>query len=552
MGEIRQRVLRAALVLGVCAAAAEARKFFPDDPVETAPKPMEVKKAKSRRLNEYYDFFKNTFMEPGKKVPPGNPVAAGAVNTLGEVPDSAWYQNRHGRRPMTLEELTRGPRFHGPPADGVWQITAAKTEGVTPGFEIEDAAGVKFFFKFDPKSNPEMATAADVVASLFFYALGYNTPENYIVVFEGSRLKIGPKATVRVETGKLRPMEQRDIDDILRHIPRDSEGRFRALASRTVEGEVLGPFRFHNTRRDDPNDVVPHHHRRDLRGLRVFAAWLNQTDAKALNTLDTLVEEGGVRHIKHYLIDFGASLGSDSLWPKSPRAGHVYMFEWDTAAAQFLTLGLYTPRWMRADYPDIKAVGNFESEVFNPDTWKPNYPNPAFDNCLPDDAYWAARQIMRFTDEEIRAMVQTGQYSNPKAADYIAKTLSARRDRIGRTYFEKVLPLDHFRVRGGELQFENLAVTYGFVQPRGYDVKWHSFDNRTETMTAIRDAAGPAFASGNGPTPAKPPHSQVLSARLPDAAAEYLAAEITTQGSGKKITVYVRNRSQVVGVERTW
>ena len=454
---------------------------------------------------------------------------------------------------MTLEELMRGACASGPPADGTWEITAAKTEGVTPGFEIQDSAGVKFFLKFDPKSNPELATAADVIGSKLFYALGYNTPENYIVVFEGSRLKVAQNASVRLETGKRRAMEQRDLEDILRRIPRDKEGRFRALASRVIEGEILGPFRFYNTRRDDPNDVVPHQHRRDLRGMRVFSAWLNHTDSKALNTLDTLVEEGGVRHIKHYVIDFGASLGSDSLWPKSPRGGHVYLFEWDASAAQFLSLGFYTPRWMRVDYPGIKAVGNFESEVFNPDEWKPNYPNPAFDECLPDDAFWAAKQVKRFTDEEIRALVRTGQYSDPEAADYVAKTLMARRDRIGRTYFEKVLPLDQFRVRGGELQFEDLAVSYGFVQPRAYQVRWLSFDNRNERLTAIGNAAGPAFAAADGPVPGRLPRSrQILSFPLPSAPADYLAAEITGSELGKKITVYVRGRNRVVGLDRTW
>ena len=40
---------------------------------------------------------------------------------------------------------------------------------------------------------------------------------------------------------------------------------------------------------------------------------------------------------------------------------------------------------------------------------------------------------MAFTDEEIRAIVQTGQYSQP-AEDWITATLIERRNRIGRTY----------------------------------------------------------------------------------------------------------------------
>jgi hypothetical protein len=39
----------------------------------------------------------------------------------------------------------------------------------------------------------------------------------------------------------------------------------------------------------------------------------------------------------------------------------------------------------------------------------------AFANRLPDDAFWAARQAAAFTDEDIRAMVQVAQYSDPNA-----------------------------------------------------------------------------------------------------------------------------------------
>ena len=35
-----------------------------------------------------------------------------------------------------------------------------------------------------------------------------------------------------------------------------------------------------------------------------------------------------------------------------------------------------------------------------------NDPITAFENRLPDDTFWAAKQVMAFTDEEIRAIVQ--------------------------------------------------------------------------------------------------------------------------------------------------
>ena len=79
-------------------------------------------------------------------------------------------------------------------------------------------------------------------------------------------------------------------------------------------------------RSDDPNDLIPHEHRRELRGLRVIASWINHWDLKEMNTLDMYVEEGGRKFLRHYLIDFGSSLGGG----KSPLEyfhGREYAFD---------------------------------------------------------------------------------------------------------------------------------------------------------------------------------------------------------------------------------
>jgi hypothetical protein len=513
-----------------------ARKFYDDDPMEKEPTPVNVEQPKPRKLNEYYDFFTHTFGEPGERNRPGAPIAAGGVNTLGEVPDGAWYVKRHYWHPMTNEELVRGPRS-GEPPQGAWKVVAAKTEGVTPGFTIDDARGRRYIIKFDPRQNPEMATAADVIGSLFFYALGYHVPENYIVYFDRDRLTVSPDARLVDTSGKHRKMTGRDIAELLAHVESEPGKGYRAIASRYLPGKILGPFRYYATRRDDPNDIVPHEHRRDLRGLFVFAAWLAHNDAKALNTLDTLIEEDGVHYMRHHLIDFGASLGSDSFAAKSPRSGNSYMFEWPLAAKQLFSLGLYVPRWALAHYPHIPSVGNFESTIFDPEKWKPNYPIPAFENRLPDDEFWAAKQVMAFTDEQIRAMVGAGHFTHPKAAEWLATNLMARRDKIGRVYFGRVLPLDHFRVEQGRLVFDDLAVHYHFTGERRYEVSWFRVHNEAETLTEIRGARSLEL----------PPEV------VGGADGAYFAAAIQAGDSGKAVTVYLRKRGEsfrLVGVER--
>src|SRR5207237_526704 len=177
-------------------------------------------------------------------------------------------------------------------------------------------------------------------------AIGYNTPKNEIVQLKVTDLRLAANTRIVVHDNKSRPMTWRDLEYIVKEIPHYKDGSFRVVASLAIEGEIIGPFRYEGIRADDPNDVVPHEDRRDLRGLHVFSAWFNNTDAKASNTLDTIVEENGVRFIRHYLIDFGSALGSDGDAPKDPRLGHEYMLPTPGAALrQILTLGLAPASW---------------------------------------------------------------------------------------------------------------------------------------------------------------------------------------------------------------
>jgi hypothetical protein len=99
-------------------------------------------------------------------------VRAKAVNTLGEPMDGAWYTHRHYWHPLSLEELARGAGGTTlPSTEGPWTVVSAKTQGVAPG--MVDAKKPRYFVKFDPLSNPEMATAADMISARFLHALGH-------------------------------------------------------------------------------------------------------------------------------------------------------------------------------------------------------------------------------------------------------------------------------------------------------------------------------------------------------------------------------------------
>ena len=123
--------------------------------------------------------------------------------------------------------------------------------------------------------------------------------------------------------------------------------RFARSPAATCPGKVVGQFRYTGTRPDDPNDIYPHERRRELRGLRVFAAWLNHDDARSINSIDTYVEEGGRHYIRHYLQDFGSNLGSGSTSAQQPRGGNEYLIEGDKIAKGLFSFGLLTADWAK-------------------------------------------------------------------------------------------------------------------------------------------------------------------------------------------------------------
>src|SRR5207249_1467432 len=134
--------------------------------------------------------------------------------------------------------------------------------------------------------------------------------------------------------GKRRPMRLGDIDMLLKRADREPDGSYRIVASKALDGKPVGRIRFYDTRTDDPNDVVPHEHRRELRGYRVVAAWVNHVDVKATNSRDMLVTESNRALVRHNLIDFGSTLGSGWIAPREYWECYEYLVEPSEVAKQ--------------------------------------------------------------------------------------------------------------------------------------------------------------------------------------------------------------------------
>src|SRR4030095_193336 len=438
-------VVLAAGAVGYLGAGAtmQGPRFYPDDPIAREPESQDASKAAPFDVSEIYAltdtlFVPYTLFLTSKHVP--SALRAQNINTIDEVPDSSWFTNRIGTRAITTDEITRGANVNAPPDPSTRVVIREKTSGAHPGFTAIDAKGQTWFLEFDPPKFPEGATGAVAVATKIFWALGYNQVESFLTTFDPKRVDFDPKATIRRPSGARTRFTQDDMNAILERVARKADGTYRVIAGRLIPGKILGGFLYDGTPPDDPNDVVPHEHRRELRALRVFGAWTNLTDLKASNTLDTLITENGRTVVIHYLQDVGSTFGMCNdlhEWDLS----YEHFFQGDTTRRRLLSFGFARSPWQKVHYVEYPSIGKFEGDVFDPRTWRPQTPTTAYLEMRDDDAFWAARRVATLSDALIRAAVHTGEYSDPVAEKYLADVLIKRRDKVTRLYLTAVNPI---------------------------------------------------------------------------------------------------------------
>ena len=84
-------------------------------------------------------------------------------------------------------------------------------------------------------------------------------------------------------------------------------------------------------------------------------------------------------------------------------------------------------------FGDLK-VGFYDSKTLDPAGWRPFLPNPAFDERTLRDIRWGAKIVAGFSDQLIRAAVEQGRLSDPRAEEYLVRTMIERRDIIVRRW----------------------------------------------------------------------------------------------------------------------
>src|SRR5262249_32314790 len=133
-------------------------------------------------------------------------------------------------------------------------------------------------------------------------------------------------------------------------------------------------------------------------------------------------------------------------------------------------------------------IGNFTSD-FDPGDWKPSYPSVMFSNMTDLDAYWAMRVILSFSEADLRAIIETARYSDPKTNDYILQTFLKRRELLARYWLGKVDGLSDFSLKrsgnGLTIAFRDLVLDSkaGDLSSYTYQIKTAGYESSKKTVT---------------------------------------------------------------------
>lgn len=422
------------------------------------------------------------------------------VNTLDEVPDSAWFTNRLGVHPMTSRELELGRCTPdqildgSAAADGAWIVDQGKMTGATEGFRVTVPGKGRYLFKADDQGAPEHASAAQTVGVRIFHAVGYFVPCEQIVYFRPSVLELLPGLKYKRQWQHEKPFDRQALDVILSHSPRRGE-LVRMQASAWLPGYNLGGFHYQGTRDDDPNDVIPHDERRELRAKRLVNAWIDRVDERLANTLDMWMVDGpgasdaSPGHVVHNVLDTSEAFGSDyNADDVTRRVGYTYVWDWGDIATDLAVFGARKNVWETVQKaPGEESFFFFNVKDFVPQDWKNEYPIAAFSRMTERDGAWMARILARFTPDNVQALARMADYSDPKDTAYLGAMLEGRLEKILARYLTRLSPISALHVEGpGELCGVDMAEWRGLRTPGAFrytaqilDRGWVTVERRT-------------------------------------------------------------------------
>ena len=391
------------------------------------------------------------------------------TNSVDLTPDSSWFSNSRAlgsTKAFYLGQPLEGSEAEAPPGEsmfavggglgpsilGTWTVFAAGRWKSGPWVAIRDARKRAFLLQFDDPKWPGLRTSSTLVAGELLRQAGYNVPRRYMVFFKKKRLSLASRGGVpyshfkaplkaiwwSLKKSPQAALTQTALEGLLRRVRRERDGSMRALATALPPPKrhrYIGPFPLWGRRRDDPNDRFLHQDLRELRGLRIFAAWLGLRNLDEMSGADFYDQKERV--LTHYLWEFGGALGAGPLGtPKSvvDAYGEGDLEPGVRKAAQEMR---------EKDLARFPEIGYLPVRGFHVADWAPATRHPAFERVTRRDRFWAGRVLAQFRAGRVKSII-SGAFLSKKAARMLWAKIWLRRRRALRHGLSGSLPLVRF------------------------------------------------------------------------------------------------------------
>jgi hypothetical protein len=225
-------------------------------------------------------------------------------------------------------------------------------------------------------------------------------------------------------------------------------------------------------------------------------------------------------------------------------AGYSYRFDPNIIVSDLFGFGLRPRPWDGDLRLPLKGIGIYEVADYHPARWKAGHVYwPLLDKDR-FDAFWGAKLIMRLSPNQLAAIVDEAQFSDPRSAAYMTETLIRRQRITARYWFDRVTPLDGFsteRNGNGTLDFcfTDLALAY-------------SLDNRS-TRYALDTYSHDAERFGASRTLAPTRSGRVCTRNLPPSPDGYTIVRIRVRRGDVNmpaVDVHLGSGGTLIGLRR--
>jgi hypothetical protein len=145
--------------------------------------------------------------------------------------------------------------------------------------------------------------------------------------------------------------------------------------------------------------------------------------------------------------------------------GHTYRLDLGIAFENLIGFGLRERTWDGLRSTGLRGIGLIDAKHYDPSEWRANSLYWPYEDKDRFDAFWGAKLLMRFTPEQLTAVVDEAQFSDPRSRQYMLDTLIERQRKTARYWFEQVAPIDEVEIANDRLCFSDLLLKYKLRNP---------------------------------------------------------------------------------------